>query len=429
MFRKIKDDFWMLRRSGRNILVFELTYKLAATAVFYPIAILIINLVMKAAGAKYLTNEYIIRIFKNPVSWIVMLAAVVIFVFYCIISYINFLGGMTMLKEVKIELTNRCARNCKHCSSSATNSSNNVKELGFEDVKKIIYEAKDMNVETIVFTGGEPLMYERLPELVKLTSKLGLKSTIYTFAYKTDETLNKYRQLIDFGLNKIVYSLAESLSNEEDASVYDKAEFFDKVFDDNSARLGFHYTVSKDSFSRLEQVVNETIDTFKTRSYFDKVSLLRFVPHGKGTIDMDLSKEELLAIKKLYLNSNDKDKIRLGTPWNILGIENTPCIIADEIMIIGFDGIAYPCDSIKYFKKIGISGNIKENTLEEMYNSSYFSNIRSLNTDNSCSTCKDYKICKSGCIGQKIIANYIEDEDKVEVLKKCINSRDPKCMR
>ena len=331
-----------------------------------------------------------------------------------------------MLKEVKIELTNRCARNCKHCSSSATNSSNNVKELGFEDIKKIIYEAKDMNVETIVFTGGEPLMYERLPELVKLTSKLGLKSTIYTFAYKTDETLNKYRQLIDLGLNKIVYSLAESLSDEEDASVYDKAEFFDKVFENNSARLGFHYTVSKDSFSRLKQVVNETIDTFKTRSYFDKVSLLRFVPHGKGTIDMDLSKEELLAIKKLYLNSNDKDKIRLGTPWNILGIENTPCIIADEIMIIGFDGIAYPCDSIKYFKKIGISGNIKENTLEEMYNSSYFSNIRSLNTDNSCSTCKDYKICKSGCIGQKIIANYIEDEDKVEVLKKCINSRDSK---
>ena len=83
-----------------------------------------------------------------------------------------------MLKEVKIELTNRCARNCKHCSSSATNSSNNVKELGLEDVKKIIYEAKDMNVETIVFTGGEPLMYERLPKLVKLTSKLGLKSTI-----------------------------------------------------------------------------------------------------------------------------------------------------------------------------------------------------------------------------------------------------------
>lgn len=49
---------------------------------------------------------------------------------------------MTMLKEVKIELTNRCARNCKHCSSSATNSSNNVKELGWEDVKKLYMKQK-----------------------------------------------------------------------------------------------------------------------------------------------------------------------------------------------------------------------------------------------------------------------------------------------
>lgn len=29
-----------------------------------------------------------------------------------------------------------------------------------------------------------------------------MKSTIYTFAYRTDETLNKYKQLIDLGLNK-----------------------------------------------------------------------------------------------------------------------------------------------------------------------------------------------------------------------------------
>ena len=334
-----------------------------------------------------------------------------------------------MLKEVKIELTNRCFRNCKHCSSSATNSSNNVKELDFEDVKKIIYEAKDMNVETIVFTGGEPLMYERLPELIKVTSKSGMNSTLYTFAYRNEKNLNKYRELLHNGLNKIIYSLADTLSDEQDLSTYSHTEFFDKVFKNYNAKLGFHYTVSKDSFARLEQVVNETIKIFKNRSYFDKVSLLRFVPHGKGTTDMNLSKEELLAIKNLYSNSNDKDKIRLGSPWNILGIENTPCIIADEIMIIGFDGIAYPCDSIKYFTKLGISGNIKENTLEEMYNSSYFSNIRKLNTNNSCSTCKDYKICKSGCIGQKIIANYIEDKDKVKVLKKCINSRDPKCMR
>ena len=272
-------------------------------------------------------------------------------------------------------------------------------------------------------------MYDGISELIILTKKLGMKSTIYTFAYRTDESLNKYKELISLGLNKIVYSLADSLSNEEDISIYDNASFFDEVFKDSSARLGFHYTVSKDSFSRLESVVTETIKIFKNRSYFDRVSLLRFVPHGKGTIDMDLSKEELLAIKNLYLNSSDKDKIQLGTPWNILGIKNTPCIIADEIMIIGFDGLAYPCDSIKYFTNLGVGGNIKENSLMEMYNSEYFTNIRNFNTDNYCSNCEQYSICKSGCIGQKIIANYIENDDKVLTLKRCINKRDPKCMR
>lgn len=334
-----------------------------------------------------------------------------------------------MLKEVKIELTNRCFRNCKHCSSSATNSFNTVKELDFEDVKKIIYEAKDMNVETIVFTGGEPLMYERLPELIKMTSKSGMNSTLYTFAYRNEKNLNKYRELLHNGLNKIIYSLADTLSDEQDLSTYSHTEFFDKVFKDYNAKLGFHYTVSKDSIPKMNDTVTSTLNLFNDKSYFDKVSLLRFVPHGKGITEMDLTKQELLMIKELYVSLRNKGKIRLGSPWNILGVENSPCIIADEIVIIGFDGIAYPCDSIKYFTKLGISGNIKENTLEEMYNSSYFSNIRKLNTNNSCSTCKDYKICKSGCIGQKIIANYIEDKDKVKVLKKCINSRDLKCMR
>jgi radical SAM protein with 4Fe4S-binding SPASM domain len=334
-----------------------------------------------------------------------------------------------MLKEVKIELTNRCARNCKHCSSSATNSSKNIKNLDFENVKRIIHDAKDMNVETIVFTGGEPLMYDRLPELIKLTSILGMKSTIYTFAYRTDETLNKYRNLIDLGLNKIVYSLADTLSDEEDISTYSHIDFFDKVFNDTNSKLGFHYTISKDSINMMKQIVTNTLNSFDNKQYFDKVSLLRFVPHGKGITKMDLTKEDLLTIKDLYLSIKDKSKLRLGSPWNILGIENSPCIIADEIMIIGFDGIAYPCDSIKYFTKLGISGNIRENSLEEMYNSEYFSNIRMLNVDNTCSACKDYQICKSGCIGQKIIANYTEDVDKVKVLKKCINSKDPKCMR
>lgn len=286
-----------------------------------------------------------------------------------------------------------------------------------------------MGVETIVFTGGEPLMYDDLDKLIKLTNDLKMKSTIYTFAYRTDETLKKYQNLLKNGLNKIIYSLADTLSEEEEQSTYDIESFFDQIFQNSNATLGFHYAVSKDSISKLESTINETISKFNAKKYFDKISLLRFVPHGKGTTKMNLSKEELLQLKNLYLNSNYQSRIRLGSPWNILGITHNPCIIADEIMIIGFDGIAYPCDSIKYFTKLGISGNIKDHSLTELYNSEYFTNIREYNSNNNCSSCKQYSLCQSGCPGQKIIAYYQEEKDKVKTLKRCLQQKDPGCMR
>ena len=337
--------------------------------------------------------------------------------------------GDFMLKEVKIELTNKCSRNCKHCSSNATSDSNKLRSLDYQDVARIIKEASQMGVETIVFTGGEPLMYDDLDKLIKLTNDLKMKSTIYTFAYRTDETLKKYQELLKNGLNKIIYSLADTLSEEEEQSTYDIESFFDQVFQNSDATLGFHYAVSKDSISKLESTINETISKFNAKKYFDKISLLRFVPHGKGTTQMNLSKEELLQLKNLYLNSNYQSRIRLGSPWNILGITHNPCIIADEIMIIGFDGIAYPCDSIKYFTKLGISGNIKDHSLSELYNSEYFTNIRQYNSNNNCSSCKQFSLCQSGCPGQKIIAYYQEEKDKVKTLKRCLQQKDPGCMK
>jgi len=332
-----------------------------------------------------------------------------------------------MIKEVKIEITNLCSRNCKHCSSSATNCLNNIKTLTYDNVERIIYQASEMGVTDIVFTGGEPTLYDDLDKLILLATSLGVSSTIYTFAYRTDENFKLYEKLIANGLTKIVYSLADTLSDEEDISIYSTYDFFDTLLKDKQIKLGFHYAISKDSIDNFEDKINSTLESFKNKNYFDKISLLRFVPHGKGTEKMDLTRDELIHLKSFFEQLPDKNKIRLGSPWNILGISNSPCIIADEVMIIGFDGIAYPCDSIKYFTELGISGNIQDNTLQEMYDSEYFNNIRNLKVNDSCSNCSNYSICKSGCIGQKIIANYFKD-DNGKVLRYCNDQRDPKCL-
>ena len=56
------------------------------------------------------------------------------------------------LKELKIELTNYCKRGCIHCSSDA--NTKNIISLKYNDVIKVIDEAYELGINSIVLTGG-----------------------------------------------------------------------------------------------------------------------------------------------------------------------------------------------------------------------------------------------------------------------------------
>ena len=130
MFKRVKDDFWLLKRSGKHILIFELTYKLAATAIIYPLVVWLTRLIMKTAGVKYLTNEYILRIFKNPLVWIVLLAAVILFVLYCTYE-MSFLAACFELRR----------QNCKA----------SILEIGFTALKRMRRLIDVRNIPLIFF--------------------------------------------------------------------------------------------------------------------------------------------------------------------------------------------------------------------------------------------------------------------------------------
>lgn len=83
MFKRAQQDFSLLKSSGKHIFLFELTYKLVATSVAYPLMILLINLALKIAGISYLTNEYILKAVTHPLVIIMILFTIVLFVLYC----------------------------------------------------------------------------------------------------------------------------------------------------------------------------------------------------------------------------------------------------------------------------------------------------------------------------------------------------------
>ena len=78
----IKDNFIVVKKCGKTLLIFELIYKIIAVAVFYPLFLALFNLSFKVAGIKYLTNGYIAKYFTNPFTIIMILGIIFVVAVY-----------------------------------------------------------------------------------------------------------------------------------------------------------------------------------------------------------------------------------------------------------------------------------------------------------------------------------------------------------
>lgn len=308
-----------------------------------------------------------------------------------------------MIKEVKIEVTEECKRWCTHCSSKAKDV--NFEYLDKELVKKIIHEAVLLKASSVVFTGGEATLYPDIEEVISEAHKSGLRTRLYTMCNPEQESIHKIKNLEIYGLDEVIYSTTYHLTRDHIITLEKLQTFFPELLRQTDIKLGFHHAITKDTVYDIDDVSKLffRLDSNQTTN----LSFLRFVPHGRGTKDLLLSREELIWFKErvIELRQIYGDKIRLGSPWNFLGINHTPCSAAEETMIVGFDGRVYPCDAMKYFDYLGFGGNIYEHTLKEIYDSEYFQNVRNFKScvSGECMSCSSFDICKGGCLGQKMV--------------------------
>lgn len=327
-----------------------------------------------------------------------------------------------MIKEVKIELTNLCYRNCIHCSSEAYLTEHPY-ILDVKIVKKVINEAIELGASSIVFTGGEATLYKELENVIEYAKNKGLNTKLYTMCHRNNENIELLKKLSNKGLDEIIYSTTKELvlENYEELSLED---FIKKINETTNLKIGFHHVVTNKTIDNINDIFKliEKIDPSK----FIKISFLRYVPHGRGNISLVPSNEEMIKFKEklIYYMEKYPNIVRIGSPYNILGVTHTPCSAATETLIVGFDGRVYPCDAMKYFDYLGIGGNIYENSLTEIFNSKYFNSIRNNKDfhDESCTRCKNFSICKGGCLAQKMIYNF-DNESNITFNWAGVNAR------
>lgn len=307
------------------------------------------------------------------------------------------------MEEIKIEVTENCQRNCLHCSSDAKDLK--YRYLDIEFIKKLLDEGKELGASSVVFTGGEATLYPNIEKAIRYAKKNGYYVKMYTMCTPDDNSLNLLHLLSMIGLDEIIYSTAYALT-QDGVVTFDKLKhFFPKVLEKTNIKLGVHHVITKLTLADLEKNLDLFLSLPKDKT--KKFSILRYIPHGRGDESLLLNDEEFSLFKQIItkLYNEHSDKIRLGSPWNILGLSYTECNAAYENMIIGFDGNVYPCDAMKYFDYLGYGGNAHHISLKEIYNSTYFENIRASKTEygEDCQKCPKFTLCKGGCLGQKMV--------------------------
>lgn len=318
------------------------------------------------------------------------------------------------LNEMKIEVTKKCPLACVHCSSNSNEQT--IEEISLTKCKNIIEEAFSMGLKELSFSGGEPLIWAGLFESVNFAHNKGLSVNVYTSGNVENRKL-VFRNLKIMGLKKAIFSLYSDCEDEHNRVTRKKESYNNTLDAINEAIINgiiteVHFVALKNSFHRLEGIVKLT-----SRLGVSRVSVLRFVPQGRGALLNALTKAEnhelIVKIKDLKRQGFD---IRTGSPFNVLLLNDNPkCMAARDRLIISPSLKIYPCDAFKNIESIEIAdtdifSSLNENSLMDCWEKSpYFNTVRSAilrEPTGACKSCSLYVKCLSGCLAQKFIVNH-----------------------
>jgi len=225
-----------------------------------------------------------------------------------------------MLKRVVISITDECNLKCKHCynEDNRVRVEEKLEYINYEFIKDL----KELGVEQIGLTGGEPLTnWNVLNKLLKLFKENGFNVLITTNGLLLDR--DKLDELKSNGVDIIQVSI--------DGATKEKHEFirgkntYDKVI--NIFKNGLHdiynivpmYTINKTNYMEIEKYIN-IMNNYNVK----QIGFERYIPVcGKYREELELDSNILeKAYELLYRYENRGIIIHINDPlYNIFKIK------------------------------------------------------------------------------------------------------------
>ncbi len=314
-----------------------------------------------------------------------------------------------MFNSARLELTGDCDIKCLYCHAGEKNKACYKEQaLSHKRWLEIISECKDLGVTNFVFTGGEPLLYNRWPEIIEACgpkTEITISTNGRHFSDNNLSIMSKFPQIKEFrtsldGLstNDIIRdgsSYKETLETIERV----RKKFPDKkimiqtvVYEQNLHEIPqlYEYLKKLDIYRwRLSQLW-KTIRTEKNKdildfSEYDKMFLLYADIIKKHQSD---NKPFMFSIDNVYYSWIDKED------YAPMSLSDHPCSYNFKFLCVNANGDLIFCPALNL-----PLGSIREQTIKETIESSkWLNDFKSITVDFlGCGKCRYIKICGGGC--------------------------------
>ena len=253
-------------------------------------------------------------------------------------------GNRVGEKRIFIEITDICNMKCKHCMNKS--GSTGVEGLEKEDLFTLLEELVSHDFKRLYISGGEPLLYRSIDEVLKYAHKLGLKITLATNGWNVIEHIEVIKKCVDVvsisldGIGPIHDTIREMKGS------YVRAIEALQVLDKNGVTTKISSMIWKKNINQLEDIVL----TAKSVGV-SKVNFAILVPVGRAE-----DNEEILLDKELYsqiykkidaLTSKYKKQIEIEIKrQHGISQECLSCPGGDLILHINAHGKISPCSWI-----------------------------------------------------------------------------------
>lgn len=316
---------------------------------------------------------------------------------------------MYELKEVVIEITQKCNLGCLHCGSACGYRAAGD-ELSIEEWKDVLKQLAEMEVKKIVFSGGEPTLKKGFEELLSCAKRFGIKVGF----------ISNGLVLFSESLQKV---MRESKPFAVGLSIDGLKETHNKIRGNKESWRGLMQNISLLQELEIQICAVTTLNKLNYREMPKLAGLLDLIeidswqlqlamPSGRmhGQAGLLLSEDEfraiclsVLSLRKQYsrLNIQAADCFGIAPEDSIRSFFWGGC--SAGINSIGIDAVGnvMPCLSLQEGARCE---NVREKPLAEIWaNSPGFDFNRKFEIDKVKGRCKDCNLlsrCRGGCNSQ-----------------------------